>query len=100
MQDVRDRDFYPGLLFERHWLQTVGNDCCVGVYHGRQTLVQDLKEEVLTFKLRSLKHFLGNGRCVNYIAHVCLGLYCMIRYMLQIEPTVDDCCVLSYQTDS
>ena len=29
----------------------VGNDCCVGVYHGRQTLVQDLKEEVLTLKL-------------------------------------------------
>ena len=78
----------------------VGNDCCVGVYHGRQTLVQDLKEEVLTLKLRSLKHFLGNGRCVNYIEHVCLALYCMIRYMLQIEPTVDDCCVLSYQTDS
>lgn len=35
----------------------VGNDCCVGVYHGRQTLVQDLNEEVLTLKLRSLKHF-------------------------------------------
>ena len=43
----------------------VGNDCCVDVYHGRQTLVQDLKEEVLTLKLRSLKHFLGNGRYVN-----------------------------------
>lgn len=43
----------------------VENDCCVDVYHGRQTLVQDLKEEVLTLKLRSLKHFLGNGRCVN-----------------------------------
>ena len=43
----------------------VGNDCCVGVYHGRQTLVQDLKEEVLTLKLRSLKHFLGNGGFVK-----------------------------------
>ena len=51
----------------------VENDCCVGVYHGRQTLVkirmiierQDPKEEVPTPKLRSLMHFLENGRCVN-----------------------------------
>ena len=51
----------------------VEKDCCVGVYHGRQTLVkirmiierQDPKEEVPTPKLRSLMHFLENGRCVN-----------------------------------
>ena len=51
----------------------VENDCGVGVYHGRQTLVkirmiierQDPKEEVPTPKLRSLMHFLENGRCVN-----------------------------------
>lgn len=60
--------YFSGIVYKQ-----VENDCCVGVYHGRQTLVkirmiierQDPKEEVPTPKLRSLMHFLENGRCVN-----------------------------------
>ena len=52
--------YLSGIVYKQ-----VENDCCVGVYHGRQTLVkirmiierQDPKEEVPTPKLRSLMHF-------------------------------------------
>ena len=55
--------YLSGIVYKQ-----VENDCCVGVYHGRQTLVKIrmiIERQDPTPKLRSLMHFLENGRCVN-----------------------------------